>query len=528
MQFVIVLTSVILFVAAIWLIGRRMRLTGSKSKTLAGFNTPEKLVDSLPVGDGARFAGDGVELGPVELVDWKLKSESETKIEKLSAETESEWQPAACAQSPPDSDVPISDEAQQAIEIQNTPEADSDNTQMDTKVGQDQAEAAEPDIRPEFPDIIDSGPHFGEYSKKYLESENTGEVTNGASRQTTLKLPESSLGTYTISQSDEVASNKPIQAELEISVVFPDYRGCSDREIDVICWLPGEADVVRRMDVLTIYHNSDLQLEPPHSIIGLDVDDGKWCNLEESDVMSKYSDLIFTMQLSYQGQHVTERDWWKFSTMVENIARALSRQFHLSMTTDTIIAEARLLNEQIWNLDLQAVLILKSDYGEQPFSKKSIEYLAREFNLEERRGTTIYDRYDTRISQSVPLFSIVPTDDENTVLAKELWKDADLRTMILFSNLACVRDPLYAFDTMFDVAKELEDRLAVRMIDQNHKAVNMHSRPLIRAKIEQFIDRMAEYGITPGSDVALRLFESSSIVSHWADSQGVVSLMPDK
>ena len=525
MQFVIVLTSVILVTAAIWLISRRMRVTGYKPSMIAGANAPEKLVDSIPLGGSSRFSADGVELGPVELVNGNSDVDSEQIAEELNGESEQGGQFDSYAELDPMDDVSELHEVADMVEYE-----DSFADQVDDsleEVATDHVDFEETEIRPEFPTMDDSGPHFGEYSRKYSESDLVDKSANGTSQQTTLKLPESSYQACAKLQSDDSEDDKPIQTELEISVVFPDYRGSSDREIDVIGWLPGETDVIRRMDVLTIYRNLDFQLEPPHAIIGLDVDDGKWSNLEETDVMSKYTDLIFTMQLSYKGKPVSEKDWWKFSTMVESIANALSRQFHFSMTTDTVIREARLLNEQIWNFDLQAVLILKSDHGGQ-FSQKSIEYLAREYGLQERRGTTVYDRFDPGSSQQVPLFSIVPMNDGNVLLAKELWKDADMRTMILFSNLACVTNPRLAFDTMFDIAKDLEDRLAVRLIDQNHNVVNMHSISLIRSKIDEFIGHMAEYGITPGSEVALRLFESSSIVRNWAESQGVVSLIPEK
>ncbi len=383
-------------------------------------------------------------------------------------------------------------------------------------------EEAEEDVDLQFPTIEDTDPYFGEYSKKRVESKRVQNGSSENSQRTKLKLPENSG----VSQPESSEVDEPVQTELQVSVVFPDYLDSVDREIDVIGWLPAESSVIKRMDVLTIYKNLEFQLDQPHAIIGFDIDSGQWNNLERTDVISRYSDLIFTMQLAHKGQPVSEKNWWKFTRMVEHVANALTRTFHFSMTTDTVIKEANLLNSQIRDLDLQAILLLKSDH-EDRFSKKGIEYLAREYDLKERPGTTVFDRFDAS-SESFPIFSIVPMNDANVLLAEELGQDPDMRTMILFSNLACVPHPRLAFDTMFDVAKDLEDRLAVKLIDQNHRPVNLHSISRIRSKIDEFGKLMKGYRITPGGEVAMRLFDSSLMVQNWAESQGVVSLKPIK
>ena len=582
MQFVYVLISVILLAAAIWLVSRHMRHKSNKSSVTAGLGPAEKLVDSFSSSNYYGSASDSVELGPVQTVNGISDDDSEQMNDEFVEELEETGCGASDLEPYPIEEVAVDEDFGdvESVESRTEDSDDAADSAHDVQTGSDpfgsQVEESQPtenksaeletiakvtaveesveiadedgqinsvddqtevsqadtnsiyaedeadDEHPEFPKIEDSAPYFGEYSKMHVESRHAQNGASEKSQQTKLKLPEFSDALQP--GISEIA--QPIQTELEVSVVFPDYLDSKDREIDVIGWLPAESNVIKRMDVLTIYKNLEFQLDQPHAIIGFDIDSGQWNNLEKTDVISRYSDLIFTMQLSHKGQPVSEKNWWKFTRMVEHVANALSRTFHFSMTTDTVIKEAHLLNSQIRDLDLQAILLLKSDHEEQ-FSKKSIEYLAREYDLQERPGTTVFDRFDGS-SESFPLFSIVPMNDANVLLAEELGQDPDMRAMILFSNLACVPNPRLAFDTMFDVAKDLEDRLAVKLIDQNHKLVNLHSISRIRSKIDEFVALMERYRITPGGDVAMRLFESSLMVKNWAESQGVVSLKPIK
>ena len=582
MQFVYVLISVIVVAAAIWLVSRHMRMKGNKSSVTAGKRPAEKLVDSFSYDNYYGSASDRVELGPVQTVNGISDDDSEQQIDEYEDEFEETEYGASDIEPYPTDDVAVDEDSRDVESVESWAEDSDDEVDSahDVQTGsdsfdsraeesqateeksadlepiaevttaedsveiadedeqiqsvEDQAEISQAEtnsidaegeadeLLPELPEIEDSAPYFGEYSKMQVGSRHVQNGTSELSQQTKLKLPEFSNA----SQSGISEIGQPIQTELEVSVVFPDYLDSKDREIDVIGWLPAESNVIKRMDVLTIYKNLEFQLDQPHAIVGFDIDSGQWNNLEKTNVISRYSDLIFTMQLSHKGQPVSEKNWWKFTRMVEHVANALSRTFHFSMTTDTVIKEAQLLNSQTRDLDLQAILLLKSDHEEQ-FSKKSIEYLAREYDLRERPGTTVFDRFDGS-SDSFPLFSIVPMNDANVLLAEELGQGPDMRTMILFSNLACVPNPRLAFDTMFDVAKDLEDRLAVKLIDQNHKRVNLHSISRIRSKIDEFVALMERYRITPGGDVAMRLFESSLMVKNWAESQGVVSLKPIK
>ena len=535
MQFVYVLISVIALALLVWWISKRMRL-GARLK----FDTVTATASSQEQ-DGFEglfepkrdYAIDDVELGPVVPVS---HDSEKSPGDDAPAEVQTEEESVSTVE-PAEPEINIDSEDSEADDEQ-PDELDRDipfvGSVDDTK-DWDQAlanlgyTAETTQTIHNTPEIEDSGPYFGEYSKD-LSGSARNEFRFRESRQPTeLKVPESGHGQPTAKSADETAAetSDPVQTELEINVVFPDYRNSEEREIDVLGWLPEAAKPVKRMDVLTIYRRLGIKPEQPHAIIGLDVDRGSWNNLDEDSLTSSYSDLILSMQLSYRGRPITERDWWMFTTMVEKIAEALSRSHHYSMTTDTVIQEAQELSERVRELDLQAILILKSDHDGE-FSGKSISYLAREYGMQQRQGTTVYDRFDTESPGLYPLFSMVPMNEANVLLAKQLGQDPDMRTMILFTNLTCVRDPRAAFDVMIDIAQDLEDRLAVRLVDQNHRHVDARSIKMTQSQIDDFIRRMNDCGIKPGSQTATRLFEASFMVQDWAQSQGVVSLKPER
>ncbi|MDE0309541.1 MAG: hypothetical protein OXI60_06885 [Acidiferrobacterales bacterium] len=566
MQFVYVLISLICLVGVIWLITRRMRLTGLRLPMI-GVKDSESRQNQSHTQDGHFLsASSSVNLGPVQSVDREPDGEYEQTID-LDAELsdltvndarESEsysieeneadhelWQDDANLSEAEESEEDKVwshdlDAESDPADISEPQFATSDELDAMTDTDASQYSADEPDgyhqegydsnhdedaeteIGSVLPVVEESGPYFGGNLNIQTEAEHLENDVEDLSWHTELKLPDSEDD----SQSDDPDVDQLVQTELEVSVVFPDYRNSQDREIDVVGWLPAELDVIRRMDVLTVYKNLEFQLDHPHSIIGFDVDKRQWNNLEMTEVVSDYSDLILTLQLSHNGQAVSEKNWWKFTRMVGHIAVALSRNFHFSMTTDTVIREGSLLTSQIEGLDLQAILLLRTSQ-ESRFSNKGIRYLAREYDLLERPGMSVFDRFDSE-SDLFPLFSIVPVNESNTELAEELGQDPDMRTMILFSNLACVPDPRRAFDTMYDLAKELEDRLVVKLVDQNHQPIDYYSISQIRTKIDEFVERMNSHGIPPGGDSAIRLFDSSLMVQNWAESKGIVSLIPTK
>ena len=507
MQFTIILGSIILVLLILWYIRKHLKysLFGQSSDSRSIFRTTGNEV-ILPQHSPRDEIHDEVMLGPViqvdgdrEIDDGESSSDHYFDSEVEAVELEPDFEFEETGEAEDKTDAGHREVVGESV-VAESFEADESMDESEIDLGeQSETKFTEPSIEPVHfvpkTEII-IPVNFGRNSEQEDDSK------------------------------DEVES-KPLQSELEFGVSFPDFRGSGDRQIDVVGWLPENNGPAKRMDVLAIYRSLAVNIKRPHSLIGLDVNTGKWNNLEDDRVAARYSDLIFTMQLVHKGKTVSERDWWQFSSMVEDVAAALSRKYYLSMTIETVLGAARALNEQIGALDLQAILILKSDHNGK-ISEKSMSYLAREYGLKQRSGSSIYDKIDSESPTAQPLFSIVPMNETNVLLAKELGQEPDIRTLVIFSNLACAKNPRKAFDGMVDVAHEITDRLAVKLVDQNHNPVDNKSIATIQSLIDQFVVDLKECGITPGGDVASRLFDTQERLNHWSQLQGVVSFKPER
>ncbi len=507
MQITIILGSILLVLLILWYIKKHFKFSpfgqSSDSRSIFRPTDNEVMLPQLSPRDGLH---DGVILGPVIQVEGDREKDDDESSSDHFSESEVE-----AVEFEPDSEFEEIGEAEDQTDA-------GHREVVGELVAAGPFEADEP--------MDESEIDLAEGSETKITESNIEPVQFVP--KTEIKIPEN-YGRYSEQEddsSDEVEST-PLQSELEFDVSFPDFRGSDDRQIDVVGWLPESNGPAKRMDVLAIYRSLAVKIRRPHSLIGLDVNTGKWNNLEDDRVAAHYSDLIFTMQLVHKGETVSERDWWQFSSMVEDAAAALSRKCYLSLTIETVLGAARALNEQIEALDLQAILILKSDHNGK-ISEKGMSYLAREYGLQKRSGSSIYDKMDSESPTAQPLFSIVPMNETNVLLAKELGQQPDIRTLVIFSNLACARNPRKAFDGMVDVAHEITDRLAVKLVDQNHKPVDSKSIVAIQSLIDKFVVDLKECGITPGGDVASRLFDTQERLNHWSQLQGVVSFKPER
>ena len=297
------------------------------------------------------------------------------------------------------------------------------------------------------------------------------------------------------------------QAELEINIDFPDYFENIDRDFDIIGWLPG-GDSVGSDEVLSVYNSLRVGLKSPLTIQGFDVVHGNWCDPRRQQEVVEFADVVFSIPFSHHGVSVSERDWWLFSNLVEDMASAFNRKFSISETTNTVFQRASEIGDRLSELDLQVVLLLKSD-DEGHISEQVMNYLAREYQLEKQSGFPIYEQLDTSFEEPRALFSIVPINESSTILAQELGQDPNLKTLVFMSSLSGCSDPKQVFDSMIEVAQSIADRLSMSLVDLNDQNISFNSIRSIRRIINSVVSDMNEFGIEPGSSISVRSFGHS-------------------
>lgn len=295
------------------------------------------------------------------------------------------------------------------------------------------------------------------------------------------------------------------QTEINLTLEVPDYLENVNREIDVIGWLPGGEESIQSHRVFKIYEKLDVKLKSPLLFQGFDVAEERWCDLGDGSVKVNISDIVLSIPLSYRGEPVSEREWWLFSTMVEDVASALSRIHCITETTDTVFDHARDINNKFLELDLQVALLLKSD-DTGCISRQAMSYMAREFQLQVQQKLPIYDMIASSEGEEGVLFSVIPFSESTHALALELDLDPESKTVVVLGNLSACVSPRETFDKMFDLSQNIADRLSLKLVDLNDQDISFNSIRYIRSIIDRIVDEMNEFGIEPGSDVSARMF----------------------
>ena len=295
------------------------------------------------------------------------------------------------------------------------------------------------------------------------------------------------------------------QTEFDLILDAPDYLENVNREVDVIGWLPGGEQLVASHRVLKAIKKLNIEPRAPLIIQGFDVADERWCDPRDCSAKVQFADLVLSIPLFYLGEPVSERDWWLFSTMVEDLASALGRIHCISETTDTIFDHARDLHGKVMELDLQVVLLLKSDDSGY-ISEQAMNYLAREFQLQMQQDLPIYDMIESSDGEEHVLFSVVPFNESTHALALELGLDPDSKTVVVLSNLSASVNPRWTFDKMIDLAQSMADRLSLNLVDLNDQEISFKSIRYIRFVIDKVVVEMSELGIEPGSESSVRMF----------------------
>ncbi len=295
--------------------------------------------------------------------------------------------------------------------------------------------------------------------------------------------------------------------DVDESVQFPEFRETDNQILDMLGWIPANGTPVSHMQLLALMRSFGEKFETPVTLYGHLEDSEDWTKLDDDDITARFTDLMFTLQLTHRGKAIDEQCWWRFFNMGEQIAKSLSRPFYPSLSMESALKLSSNLTEQVGNLNLQAILILQSENGRQ-LSHRTLEYLAREYQLIMRDEGQIFEKPDLfpQNQNNVPIYTLTTILPEQPGIT-----DTEEVGLALCSDLPCVRDPLDAFDQMVDLAKSLEDRFPLTLVDEARRKVTTRDIEIIRTHIMRFVDDMEFCGIEPGGDKAIRLFGDSLV-----------------
>ena len=474
MELILIFTAVFMvLILSCWLIFRRSRRQSFRNDALVRQLNPD-LMNAYTNADQPR-SSDGVELGPVKDADADESAYF------------SDWQ-----------DDDADDESVESIEQSMVEEGEDEISEESWEEQIESSQYAEPAITLE-PDWrwSESDEMSGETDTfvENTEAEQGFEPNSGVQTN----LPLNNILTDSTHFETDWTSIEPV--DVDETIEFPRINNSDNQSIEMLGWIPGNGSTVARTQILALVRDFGENFELPVVLYGQLENSDSWINLKDEVVSARFLDLMFTMQLTHHGKSIDAEHWWRFYNMGEQIAHALSRPFYPSHSIDSAQVVSLRLAEQVDNLNIQATLILQSKTNKQ-LSSRTLDYLAREYDLVQRGSEEVFDKMDKMPLSFAPIFTLttnLPPRPDGTESDEETG-------LALTCNLPCVRDPLEAFDQMVDLARKLESRFPLELVDEERLRVSPKEIQMIRLHLRNFSDDMQYCGITPGSETAIRLF----------------------
>lgn len=299
----------------------------------------------------------------------------------------------------------------------------------------------------------------------------------------------------------------PVHVTMPKATAAPEQRRVSnckpDEVIDFIVRLPGHEPVARDQ-VLGLYKQDESLLEKPHHLCGLRFGTALSADLETEEADGQYSDLVLSIQLADHRGPVTESELNRVSQIGLKLADALQRRPQFSVGFEEALQRAAELDKFCAAFDVIAHLNIVAQANEG-FAGEAIRdaALAEGMDFGPRNIFHLRDpmKPDRALFSMASLFK--PGHFDPTA-----WAGFRTKGLSLFLNVPCVADPKTAFERMVEVSRRLGERLEGFLLDQERKPLTEASLGLIRVQIERIVAGMDRYSIGPGSQRAIRLFDS--------------------
>lgn len=277
-----------------------------------------------------------------------------------------------------------------------------------------------------------------------------------------------------------------------------------DVKIDFIVDFPGKKAVTRNK-ALGVYKQNEYMLEKSRALYGLRFVDRVWSNLDSDPETMQYSDLAVAIQLLDGKGPIDESELNTFGQMALKMADALKRRTRMAETFEQAVDQANNLDEFCREYDAIAGINLVPDEG-QVFSAADIKSEATEAGLV-FGAMNIFHKKNQESKGCRHMFSLANLFDPGE-FDPNGWATQTAKGLALFMQIPTTYDPVFAFEEMVSICERLCDKLGATAVDQDGKPLSTDNLNIIKKQIAAMAAGMRERGIVPGSETALRLFNS--------------------
>lgn len=289
---------------------------------------------------------------------------------------------------------------------------------------------------------------------------------------------------------------------LDLQAAPPRRDHRPEKAIDYVALIRG-SEPIRRDQALGVYRQHEYHMEKPSYIYGFNIGNGLWCDLEQEPESGEYRDICLAIQMANTDGAISDSELHRFSQMSLAVAEELERPILFSLDHDEALAYARDLDKFCAATDLLVIfnLIARSERG---FSMRAIHREAEKIGL-------VYsiDRIYQKIHVDATGGTEVLYSLANMYKPGVLSLDDDAANtsgLSLFMQVPTIHKPADVYSGMIEDIALLAKRLNGILVDQERRPLNEDGLGKIHRTITDISRRMESRGITPGGQIAHRLY----------------------
>lgn len=286
----------------------------------------------------------------------------------------------------------------------------------------------------------------------------------------------------------------------------PGRQYLSDEKIDFVIQLPGEGPVARDA-ALSIFKQHEYKLNKARHLYGQHYRTSHWSDLQLDPQSTRYGDLTLAIQLVDPRGPIDESELNTFTQIGLQLADGLHRPTKLPFTFEQGLARAQELQQFCDTYDVIAGIHVVSN-TDAAFPGRAIEMAARHAGLE-LGAMNIFHMKNEIAPGSRHLFSMANLN-ESSAFDPAGWDRFETSGLTLFMSVPCAFQPGVAFDRMVATARAIAETLGGHLQDQNRRPLTDKGIAVIHHQIEEIEEKMRAFGIPPGGETALKLFNEAA------------------
>lgn len=286
----------------------------------------------------------------------------------------------------------------------------------------------------------------------------------------------------------------------------PGRQYLPDEKIDFVIDLPG-ADPVARDAALGVFKQHEYNLNKPRHLYGRHFGTERWSELQLDPGATQYDDLKLAIQLADPRGPIDDSELNRFMQIGLRLADTLHRPTKLPVSFEAGLARAEELQAFCDAYDVVAGVHVVAKDG-APFPGRAVDMAARRVGLE-FGALNLFHMKNEVAPGSRHLFSLANLN-EPSAFDPAAWDRFQTAGLTLFMSVPRAYLPGTALEKMVAAAKELAEILGGELQDQNRRPLTDKGIAVIRHQIDEIEEKMRAFGIAPGSESALKLFNEAA------------------